>query len=368
VAIVTLMLCGDVMTGRGIDQVLPHPSEPTIYEAGATSALDYVDLAEAANGPIGRALPYGYVWGEALAELAELQPDLRIINLETAVTRSPRPAAKGINYRMHPGNAPVLTAAGVDCCVIANNHVMDWGREGLIETVDTLRAAGIRTAGAGLDLAEAQAPAELPVAGKGRVLVYAFGCASAGVPRDWAAASDRPGVSFLDQSHPAAIQALADRIRRDRRPDDVVVCALHWGPNWGYDVDDADRAFAHGLIDAAGVDIVYGHSSHHPKAIELHHGRPILYGCGDFLNDYEGIAGYEAYRDDLALMYLVAVDTGSGRLAGLTMSPFRIRNFRLGHADRSEIEWLQAIMDRECRRFGGTVRVVAGGRLALTVA
>jgi poly-gamma-glutamate capsule biosynthesis protein CapA/YwtB (metallophosphatase superfamily) len=59
------------------------------------------------------------------------------------------------------------------------------------------------------------------------------------------------------------------------------------------------RQFAHALIDEAGFDLVHGHSSHHPKAIEVHHGRIILYGCGDFITDYEGIKGYESFRDDL---------------------------------------------------------------------
>jgi poly-gamma-glutamate capsule biosynthesis protein CapA/YwtB (metallophosphatase superfamily) len=68
------------------------------------------------------------------------------------------------------------------------------------------------------------------------------------------------------------------------------------------------------LINEAGVDIVHGHSSHHPKGIEVYKNRPILYGCGDFLNDYEGISGYQEYRDDLTLMYFPRMDAASGKL------------------------------------------------------
>ena len=62
---------------------------------------------------------------------------------------------------------------------------------------------------------------------------------------------------------------------------------------------------AHSLLDEAGVDVIHGHSSHHVKGIEVYKGKAILYGCGDFLTDYEGIQGYEEFRDDLVLMYFL---------------------------------------------------------------
>ncbi|MBU1394726.1 MAG: CapA family protein, partial [Gammaproteobacteria bacterium] len=141
----TLFLCGDVMTGRGIDQVLPHPGDPVLHEGYVTSAPDYVALAERVNGPIPRPAEFAYVWGDALAEWARIAPDLRIVNLETAVTtRDDWQRGKGIHYRMHPANVPCLTAAGIDCCVLANNHVLDWGYAGLAETLETLRRAGLQ--------------------------------------------------------------------------------------------------------------------------------------------------------------------------------------------------------------------------------
>ncbi|MCR4281493.1 MAG: CapA family protein [Bauldia sp.] len=350
----SLMLCGDVMTGRGIDQVLPHPSEATLYEPYVKSAIEYVRIAERANGPIRAPVPFDYVWGDALEVLAERKPDVRIINLETAVTRSDRPWPKGINYRMNPANSPCLTAASIDCCVLANNHVMDWGRDGLLETLGVLHRAGLKTAGAGRNLEEAAAPTVLPVPDKGRVLVYACASPSSGVPADWAAGRGKAGVNYLVEKTGAAAP-IAARIDRDRRPNDVVICSLHWGPNWGYEVPVEQRDLAHSLIDQAGVDIVYGHSAHHAKAIEIYRGKPVFYGCGDFLNDYEGIENHEAYRGDLALMYLLEVEAESGRLASLEMTPFCIRNFRLERADREGAEWLHATMDRECRRYGGSV-------------
>ena len=159
----TLFLGGDVMTGRGIDQVLPHPSEPRLYESYMKSALGYVELAERVNGPIPKPVDFSYVWGDALKEWRRVAPDVKIVNLETNITMSEDWAAKGINYRMHPGNVPCINAAGIDCCALANNHALDWGHSGLAETLDTLKNANVKTAGAGWSLTEAEAPATVEI-------------------------------------------------------------------------------------------------------------------------------------------------------------------------------------------------------------
>lgn len=355
----TLFLCGDVMTGRGIDQVLPHPSEPRIYEPYLTSALDYVALAERVNGPIPRPVDFAYLWGDALAVLDEARPDARIVNLETSITTSEDAFPKGINYRMHPGNAPVLAAAGIDCCVLANNHLLDWGERGLLETLETLAAEGIATAGAGRDLAAARAPAILPVEGAGRIVVFALGSVDSGIPRSWGAAADCAGVRLLPNLSDRTATAIGRLVGETRRPGDITVASIHWGENWGYEIPEAHQRFAHALVDQAGIDVVHGHSSHHPRAIEIYHDRPILYGCGDFLHDYEGIGGYAEFRNDLVLMYFPTLERRTGRLVRLEMRPLQIRNFRLTRPIPADRAWLRETLDRECRRFGH--RVVARG-------
>jgi poly-gamma-glutamate capsule biosynthesis protein CapA/YwtB (metallophosphatase superfamily) len=90
---------------------------------------------------------------------------------------------------MHPGNVPVITAAGTDCCVLANSQVLHWGEAGLLETLGTLERAGLSVAGAGRNLGAAWAPAVLEVAGQGRVLVFAVAAIDSGVPWSWAAAT-----------------------------------------------------------------------------------------------------------------------------------------------------------------------------------
>jgi poly-gamma-glutamate synthesis protein (capsule biosynthesis protein) len=360
--LVRLFLCGDVMTGRGIDQVLPHPSHPLLHEGFMSSALHYVELAERTAGPIPRPVDFAYVWGDALTELERMSPDVRIVNLETAVTRSDDRLPKGINYRMHPENVSCLKAAAIDCCALANNHVLDWGRSGLTETLEILHQAGIATAGAGRDAAEAAAPVILQIRSRKRVVTFAFGSTTSGIPRDWAAGEHTAGVNLLDER---TLERIAADVRRVKRAGDVFVASLHWGGNWGYEIPREQTLLAHRLIDEAGIDVVHGHSAHHPKGIEVYAGKLVLYGCGDFLNDYEGIQGYEGFRGDLALMYFATFDPSERRLVRLDMTPLRIRRFRLNRASTADATWLRETLDRECAKLGTRVELTGDDRLRL---
>lgn len=343
------------MTGRGVDQLLPHPSRPDIYEEVFSSAIEYVALAEQQHGPLPRAVAPDYVWGDALEQLRVERPHVRIVNLETSVTTSERAEPKGINYRMHPSNVSVLTAAGIDCCVLANNHVLDWGVAGLVETLDTLGNSKIHSAGAGRRLVDAEAPAILDVGVDARVLVFGLGSIDSGIPRSWSAEATAPGVCLLRDFSSASAADVARVVERTKRPGDVAVASIHWGVNWGYDVPMSHQRFARMLIERASIDVVHGHSSHHPRAIEICDGHPVVYGCGDFLNDYEGISGYTQFRGDLALMYFVTIDSQSGKFRRLEMVPLQVHRFRLRTALDADRAWLRDTLDRECARFGHRV-------------
>jgi poly-gamma-glutamate synthesis protein (capsule biosynthesis protein) len=354
------------MLGRGIDQILPHPVSPELYEGYVASASEYVALAEAANGPIARPASLSYVWGDAIAAIGRHAPDFRVVNLETAVTTSATPLPKGINYRMSPRNAETLTTFAIDCCSLANNHVLDWGRPGLSETIGTLRGMGIATAGAGSNEADAGKPAVLEGTPSHRLLVFGAALPTSGVPASWAATSRRPGVFWLKDLSEKSLERIHQWIAAERRPGDVVVLSLHWGGNWGYAVSDEEIAFARALVDVAGVDILHGHSSHHPRPLELHHGKPILYGCGDFINDYEGIRGYEQFRGDLVLGYVATLDPSrDNRLAALDLVPFRIRRFRLERAVREDADWLRNVLARESSRLGTGFTATRDGEFRL---
>jgi len=369
-ATLKLFLAGDVMTGRGIDQILPHPGDPTLRERYVRDAGDYVMLAQRRSGQIARPVAPGYIWGDALNVLATERPALRIINLETAVTTSDAAwPDKGVHYRMHPDNIACLSAAGIDCAVLANNHVLDWGMPGLTETLAVLRNAGIASAGAGADGDAAAEPAWLGVSG-GVVLVFGYAMENAGTPAQWVASHGRPGINWLPDYSSKSVERIAAQVsayRTSPRPHagavHAVIVSIHWGGNWGYELEPGQREFAHRLIDEAGVDIVHGHSSHHVMGIECYAGKLVLYGCGDLINDYEGIGGHDTFAPDLGLLYFPAIEPGSGRLQDLRLWPVRRRALRLCAGSDEDVAWLHSALNREGRSLGTRVDYLAAGWL-----
>ena len=271
----TLFLAGDVMTGRGIDQVLPSPGDPALREQLMRDARGYVALAESVNGAIPGPVPASWPWGDVLTVLEE-----------------------------------------------------------------------------------AQRPAVVTVGRRRRVVVHAVGTESSGVPPGWAATTNRGGVAFVPELSASAADALATRVRRSTRPSDVVVVSVHAGSNWGYGVRGRYARFARRLVDG-GVDVVHGHSSHHPRPVEVYRGRPILYGCGDLINDYEGIGGFESFRSDLRLVYLVTLDADTHELTRVRMVPMRARRLRLERVTGADAVWLQQTMARICRKFGTAIELGA---------
>jgi len=110
--------------------------------------------------------------------------------------------------------------------------------------------------------------------------------------------------------------------------------------------------------------VIHGHSSHHPKAIEVYKQKLILYGCGDFLNDYEGISGYEEYRSNLVLMYFVTLDAAAAKVCTVAMVPFQMKRFRLVRA-ALDADWLKEILNGKAGETG--TEVIAGPENTLLV-
>ena len=362
---VTLFLAGDVMTGRAIDQILPNPLPSAIFERGAKSARGYIELAERANGPIPPRASFDYIWGNALAELNARAPARRIVNLETSITTHSGRWPKEINYRMHPRNVGCLRAAKIDCCALANNHMLDFTAVGLQETLTTLAAAGIASAGAGRNLAEAARPAILTLPGGRRLLVFSCGSPTSGIPPAWAATASGAGIQLVSELSRGSARELASRIAVHAKPGDVAIVSIHWGKNWGYEIPGAQREFAYELIDSGAAHIVHGHSSHHQKGIEVYRGRLILYGCGDFMNDYEGITGHEEFRGALVLGYFATLDPASGALTALTMVPFQTVRFQLKRARGGDPLWLQRRLQAASDGLGTRVELASDGALQL---
>lgn len=353
------------MTGRGVDQILPHPGDAELREPVVEDARVYRDLAESVNGLIPAPVDFAWPWGDALASLDVDAPDIRIVNLETSVTASDQFAAgKPVHYRMHPANLPCLTAGRVDVCALGNNHVLDFGREGLRETLEVLSGAEIAGVGAGRDAAEASRPATLPV-GAGRVIVSSVGTPSSGIPHRWAAGAD-PGVNVLGDLSDECALAIAGALSEVKRPGDVAIVSIHWGSNWGFEVGEEQVRFAHRLVDG-GVDVVHGHSSHHPRPIEVYRDRLVLYGCGGLIDDYEGIPGHEEYRADLRILYLASLERATGALLSLRMVPLQARRLRLRHAPASDVAWLRDVLNETSLPLGCRVALESPGVLTAGV-
>ncbi|XP_013400753.1 uncharacterized protein LOC106166649 [Lingula anatina] len=376
--VVRVFMAGDLILGRGIDQILPHPSDPTLYEAhtGTTDARSYTKQVVSKKGALPKDPSFDYIWGDALDILSEYNPDFRIINLESAVTTSDSPwLYKDILFRMHPKNVDTLKSIKVDCCVLSNNHVLDWGYSGLEETIKTLQDNGLGFVGAGKNIFEAEKPAIFGLRnGKGRIVVFGRCEKWAHVPASWAATPDRAGVCTLAMVNISEeIQLLTEQVKKVKKPGDLVILSFHWGRNWDWTVPEYQQKFARAAIDVAGVDIIYGHSSHHVKGIEVYHGKLITYGLGDLINDFEGsINRYlarlsETYHYEWNLMYFADFNQENGNVLNLKMVPTSIEKFQVRRADKDATDWLHKQMDKLCKKLGAGVERV-GDELQLLIA
>ena len=301
-------------------------------------------LAEGRSGPIPRNVENDCLWGGLLTGLDRRRCDLRIINLETAITTAATPAPKESNYCMKPANVGLPTAARIDACTLANSHVLDWREAGLMETLGTHGQAGIACAGAGRDARAARAATVLHVQGGGRVLLLAFGGTDSAVLPDWAASIVQPGVNLLPPDPTAAVRGAVVHLRQ---PGEILIVLLHWGGNWGHGVPIWQREPGRAMIEEAEVNVVFGPSSHHPKAIETVGNGIVFYGCGDLINDCEGIAGHEAYRPNLGLGVFLDLDRRGGQVRKLEPVPFERRRFRLQKAAAQDVAWLAHTLARQ---------------------
>ena len=309
-----------------------------------------------------------YLWGDYLDLKLDPPPNLRLMNLETALTRSINnkdiPRSKGINYHCHLDNIEGViegyrnvrhgsSDSSPVCVTLANNHIMDFGRQAFVqETLPFLNAytqkhnGSVQFAGVGSNIHEASRPASwtisLPSLNKEveevKVHVVSVGSMDSGVPSQWKAASGGAGVFWLPRLD--SMEAVNDAIKLlnhwltvyDIAPNNIqktkslIILSIHWGPNWAYryhgDNQKFRREFAHQCIEQCGVDILYGHSSHHIRGFEVYNGKLIIYGAGDLINDYEGFAnpGDEKYCEYGALI-LADVSTETKTLHQLNLIP-----------------------------------------------
>lgn len=338
--VLRFFLGGDVMTGRAIDQLFPGHNEDDFGKPGHVPAQQYRDWSTAIYGSPQSPVPHDYIWGDILPLFDQAQPDFRLVNLEVAVTTSNAWENKAFNFRMHPDNVPCLSAAKIDCCALANNHILDFGHRGLVETIETLTKAGIGYAGAGRNAEEAQQAFVRELPNGKRILVFSWGSADSGIRAHWQAGHCSPGVNFIAGFTQNTAKDMVEQVQSIRRPGDITIASIHWGENWVREIPAHHRWLARYLIDHAGIDVVHGHSSHHPLGMEVYRDKLVLYGCGDLINDYEGKPQFQPMNPSLGALYFADIDATTGNLKGLKLHPVQRRRFRLGIPSMEDSNWL----------------------------
>ena len=287
-----------------------------------------------------------FPWGDTLDVLAACH--WRCLNLECVLSDVRTGSAPGpsriLRFRGDAGGVSALRAAGIDAVSLANNHVLDYGEPALDDMLRALDAAGIGHAGAGRDLEAAARPCLRRVNG----LRIAFIACTDNVP-ECAALPERGGVFHVS----ADATTLFHRIAAMRREADLVIVSTHWGPNWGSGVPDAHRTLAHALI-RQGADIVYGHSPHVCRGVEIFEGCPILYSTGSFIDDY---AVSPTDRNDRSGVFIIELDGAAPRCIGLVPILVHDCQARLatGEEARAIIGWMVSL----CDDLGTSARTVA---------
>src|ERR687893_1063015 len=305
---ITLALTGDVMLGRQVNKAL-------------------------------RIMSPEQSWGDVLPLL--LSADLRIVNLECAITDHEQPWArtpKLFHFRADPSTVEVLRAGRVNGCSLANNHTLDFEQRGLLDTLEHLKVAGIRYAGAGRSRKEAARPALLAARSADRTSRVALLAFTNNEP-PFAAGPDRPGTNYLPVSlEPDVLRRVEAAVTAAREAGaETVVFSNHWGPNMVPRPNDLFRRFAHAVMDR-GADVYYGHSAHIFQGVEIYRGKPILYDTGDFIDDY---MVHPNLRNDRSFLFRVSVE--SGDLKCLELFPVVLPYARVELARGDERE---AVLDR----------------------
>ncbi|MFC7132762.1 MULTISPECIES: CapA family protein [Salinibaculum] len=306
--------------------------------------------------------PVGAVWGDVLDRLTAL--DGLLVNLECCLSTRGEPwtrTERAFHFRADPDWAvPALQRAGVDCCALANNHVLDFEEPALLDTLGYLDEGGIARTGAGRTREDAFEPAVFAVDG----CTVAVVSLTDNTP-EYAAGDRSPGTAYveIDRENERTRAAVTDALARARARDpDLVVASLHWGPNMVEAPPRRFRAFARWLVDA-GVDVIHGHSAHVFQGVEVYDGRPICYDTGDFVDDY----AVGDLRKDRSFLFELTV-TDDGALSHLRLHPTEIYDFSVHEARADVAEWSRQRMRRLSEPFdtafdrdGDALRVALGG-------
>ncbi len=286
--------------------------------------------------------PPEYPWGDTMALFQEA--DVRICNLECVISDWGTPwsvTPKVFHFRSDAKNVETLRVAHIDAISLANNHTLDFEYEGLFHTMNILKEAGIHYSGAGMTRSQASEPAIWEMKGIKLGLI-----AFTDNEPDWEATEEQPGVLYVPIAmRDKRAEKLFEMVRKTKDLVDLLIVSAHWGPNWGYSPPAEHIPFAHALIDA-GADIIFGHSGHVVRGIEVYKQKPIMYCTGDFIDDY---AVDEIERNDRSFIFVVETDGQS--VFRLLLYPTVIQDFQARRAKNAERQAIVASMQRLCTKL-----------------
>ena len=310
--LMTIGFAGDVMLGRTLDRII------------------------SARG-------YNYPWGNVLPLMKSL--DANIINLETTLTRSKKQLVKTFNFKASPDKVQSLVNANVTIANLANNHILDYEKEGLLETIDTLDKAGIKHVGAGTNNEMATLPLLISIKD---IRIGVIGLTDN--EPEWKADTE-PGTFFINVEDKTDREKVLKKIENLKKKTDIVIVSIHWGPNKREQPTQEFIRFAHTMVDR-GADVIHGHSAHMLQGVENYNNRLILYDTGDFVDDY--VVDPEL-RNDLSTFFILTV--GKLGLVSLSLVPVRIFQYQVNLAPQADYNWVLTRMNRLSSYFKTNIDV-----------
>lgn len=399
---IRILFTGDVMLARGIDYFQSKLRNRIPVDA---SWIKYHKLAKKVNGKFDSDITKynseydenSYIWGNSIDLIHKYQPNVKIINFEAAITNYTKSdESKKIVYKCNPKNCLssidyLRWSAGLSpqnndpdnlLITLANNHILDWNKQGLLDTIEHLQSNQFHFTGIGYNADNAWKPAihvENILFGTNsdddhgydniRVYTIMIGVAmkSSLVPKRWISdpsvkgmiafiddqSSDdwiNPGIDLINEVFVNTIESIDDDCNKNGSGNINIDCvfirilSVHWGGNWDFSIDKKQIEFAHKLIDLNMIDVIHGHSSHHVKAIELYKSKLIIYGCGDFIDDYEGIKSHAQFHKYLSFVYFVDLDISNKtyiKVDDIILEPTRIKHFQVTQSlTKQHMEWL----------------------------
>jgi poly-gamma-glutamate capsule biosynthesis protein CapA/YwtB (metallophosphatase superfamily) len=270
--------------------------------------------------------------------------DLNIVNLETTLTNSNKRVFKIFNFRASPDKIKSLTEANISIVNLANNHILDFAEEGLIETLETLEAAGIKYVGAGENIHEASKPVILS---KKNISIGVLGLTDN--EPGWKAGAFTSGVNYINISNKNDRNQALLNIDQLRKKTDIVIVSIHWGPNMKEVPNKRFIDFAHEMIQH-GADIIHGHSAHNFQGIEVCDQKHIFYDTGDFVDDY---VVHPDLKNDHSFFYRVEVDKAG--VIKTELIPVLISNCQVNLATEEDSKWSLQRIQHLSEKFGTKV-------------